>query len=62
MEVPTESVLVIMDHEDPVICDLTSEFVHDLLEFWFGDLHNLDEIPQDKYEMSVQRSVTHAHN
>jgi hypothetical protein len=51
MEVPTDSVPVIMDLEDPVICDLTSEFVHGLLEFWFGDLHNLDEIPQEKYEM-----------
>ena len=51
MEVPTDSVPVIMDLEDPVICDLASEFVHGLLEFWFGDLHNLDEIPQEKYEM-----------
>ncbi len=42
MEVPTDSVPVIMDLEDPVICDLASEFVHGLLEFWFGDLHNLD--------------------
>jgi hypothetical protein len=30
---------------------LPSEFVHELLEFWFGDLHNLDEIPEDKYAM-----------
>ena len=46
-----------MDLEDPAICDLTSEFVHGLLEFWFGDLHNLDEIPQEKYEMCVRAEL-----
>lgn len=42
------------DVEDPVISDLTSEFVHGLLEFWFGDLHDLDEISEDKYAMYGQ--------
>jgi len=26
-------------------------YVHELLEFWFGDLHALDEIPEEKYAL-----------
>ncbi len=51
MDVHTDSISIIVDIEDPVISDLPSEFVHDLLEFWFGDLHKIDEIPEEKYAM-----------
>jgi hypothetical protein len=47
----SDLISIIMDLDDPVISDLPSDFVHGLLEFWFGDLHNLDEIPEEKYAM-----------
>jgi hypothetical protein len=51
MEIHSDSIAIAADLADPVISDLPSEFVHGLLEFWFGDLHNLDEIPEEKYAM-----------
>jgi hypothetical protein len=51
MQVESDNVSIMIDLEDPVISNLTSEFVHGLLEFWFGDLHDLDEISEEKYAM-----------
>jgi hypothetical protein len=51
MEAQSDLISIVMDLEDPIISNLTSEFVHGLLEFWFGDLHDLDEISEEKYAM-----------
>jgi hypothetical protein len=58
MEIHSDSIALATDLGNPVISDLPSEFVHGLLEFWFGDLHNLDEIPEEKYAMWEQPCYT----
>jgi hypothetical protein len=51
MQADTSTIIINVDTEDPIISNLTTEFVHELLEFWFGNLHSLDEIPDEKYAM-----------
>jgi hypothetical protein len=53
MEVHPASVAIAVDQEDDeeIISALTPEYVHELLELWFGDLHSLDDIPEEKYAL-----------